>query len=95
MFATQVVTEMKAAQRVVVELIYTDGIQEIAIFQNRSLDHSPYNGPPGTSEPYEVRLLSFGNVAMADLVIKDIDIHVESKIDAASLATVIESLALR
>jgi hypothetical protein len=86
---------MKAAQRVVVELIYTDGIQEIAIFQNRSLDHSPYNGPPGASEPYEVRLLSFGNVSMADLVIKDVDIHIESKIDAALLATVIESLALR
>jgi hypothetical protein len=91
-FATQVVTMMEAAQRAVVELIYTDGIQEIAVFENRSLDHSPWDGPPGTREPYEVRLLSFGTVAMADFVIDDVDIHIESKIDPSLMATVIESL---
>jgi outer membrane lipoprotein-sorting protein len=91
--AAEITTEMKTVHRVVMELVYTDGIQEIAIFENRSLNHAPFRGPAGTAEPYEVRLLSFGNVALADFVIDDIDVHIESKIEPGSLTTVIESLA--
>lgn len=95
--AGEVLTEVGAGalRMKVLQVIYTDGIEHIALFENQPLEKPPWDHSPGRDEPYEVRINYFGSVALSDFIIGDTALHVESKVAPADLATVIESLAQR
>ncbi|MFO0982266.1 MAG: hypothetical protein U1E76_11110 [Planctomycetota bacterium] len=93
----EVISEVDAhGQKVkVLEIVYSDGIQEIAVFENRSLERTTLDRSPGRQEPYEVRVDYLGSLALSEFSIGQTFLHIESKIAPQDLATVIESLAQR